>query len=224
MLWTPKRLSPYGWWRADIADVVSGKVAALPDQSGNGHHLVQTNDALRPQYVLNVAGRKNQPCVQSTSAGQLLTAAGVTLPRECAIWVVTGSVTSGGFAMTHLVGSNRTHYLYLPGVAGFNVTNAAGSLYFARFSTWVTASRSLLGIYDGAAIDVFSNNVNANGSTTGAPFAPSSLTGTLGLLCSADGVNPSLMQVFEAAVFPAAMLSAVNRGLLHTYQSARYQP
>lgn len=153
----------------------------------------------------------------------MLTAASITLPREIAIWVVTGTISTAGFVFAHLVGSNRSHYLYLPGVAAFNVTNAAGSLYFARFSSWTYASRGLLGIYDGTNVDVFSNNVNANGTSTGAPFASMSLTGTVGLFCSPDGVNPTVGQIYEAAIFPASALSSVSaRQRLRDYEFARY--
>jgi hypothetical protein len=226
--WTPKRLSPLAWWRADVVDLVGSKVAAMPDQSGNGAHLLQTTDSLRPTYVSSVAGRKGQPCIETTSAGQLLTAAGVTLPREVALWVVTGTIATQGFVLTHLVGANRSHYLYLPGVAAMNVTNAAGSLFFARFSSWATGkivNRSLLGLYDGTNIDVFSNNINENGTTSGAAVPASSQTGTVGLMCSPDGVNPSVMQVFEAAIFPAEQLVSVSaRAALQAYQAARYVP
>jgi len=226
--WTPKRLQPLAWWRADVVDLVGSKVAAWPDRSGNGVHLVQTNDVIRPTRVASVAGRKNKPCIEATATGQLLTAAGVTLPREIAIWVVTGTIATQGFAFTHLTGTNRSHYLFIPGVAAFQVSNAAGSLFWARFSSWATSkvvNRSLLGIYDGANIDVYSNNANENGSTTGAAFASSNVTGTIGLFCSPDGVNPSAMQIFEAAIFPAAQLASVSaRAALHAYQTARYVP
>lgn len=153
----------------------------------------------------------------------MLTAASITLPREIAIWIVTGTVATAGFALTHLVGANRSHYLYLPGVAAFNATNAAGSLYFSRFSSWTYASRGLLGIYDGTSVDVYSNNVNANGITTGAAFASVNLTGTIGLFCSPDGVNPTVGQIYEGAIFPASALSSASaRQRLRDYELARY--
>lgn len=221
--WTPLRYRPYAWWRADRGvSLITGSVAAWGDQSGKGAHLVQGTPGLRPTFIAS-GSRKGQPCIETTSAGQMLTAASITLPREIAIWIVTGTVTTAGFGLTHLVGSNRSHYLYLPGVAAFNVTNAAGSLYFARFSSWTYANRDLLGIYDGAAVDVFSNNANANGAVTGAAFAAMDLTGTVGLFCSSDGVNPSVMQIYEAAIFPAAALaSASARQRLRDYSLARY--
>lgn len=162
--------------------------------------------------------------MEATSTGQLLTSASVTLPREVAIWVVTGTVTTAGFAVVHQSAGVRTHYLYLPGVGAFSATNAAGSLFFTRFSSWTTANRGLLGIYDGTNVDVFSNNVNANGTSTGAAFASSNVSGNVGLFCSPnDGVNPSAMQIYEAAIFPAASLStSAARQLLRDYELARY--
>lgn len=221
--WTPRRYNPYAWWRADLGvSLVSGFVSAWADQSGNGAHLLQSSAPLRPTYTASGA-RKGQPCIETTSAGQMLTAASITLPREIAIWIVTGTVTTAGFGLAHLVGSNRTHYLYLPGVAAFKVANADDSLYFARYSSWICANRDLLGIYDGAAVDVFSNNANANGAVVGAAVAAMDLTGTVGLFCSSDGVFPSVMQIYEAAIFPAAALaSASARQRLRDYSLARY--
>lgn len=224
--WSPKAFAPLAWWRADVGmSILSGKVAGWGDQSGNGVHLTQGSDPLRPTYVTSGA-RKGRPCVETTSAGQVLISASVTLPRELAFWVVTGTISTQGFALTHLVGTNRSHYLYLPGIAAFNVTNSTGSLYFARFSSWASSkiiSRSLLGIYDGTNVDVFSNNVNENGSSSGAPIPASNQSGTLGMFCSPDGVNPSVMQLYEAALFPAARLSsATARARLQDYTVARY--
>lgn len=221
--WTPRRYSPLAWWRADVGvSLVSSAVAGWGDQSGRGVHLAQGTPGLRPTYVTSGA-RKGQPCVETTTTGQLLTAAGVTLPREIAVWVVTGTVATAGFALTHLVGSNRSHYLYLPGVAAFSLTNAVGSLYFSRFSSWAYVNRGLLGIYDGANVDVYSNNVNANGSATGAAIPSSNQTGTIGLFCSPDGVHPSVMQIYEAAIFPAAQLTSTTaRQRLRDYELARY--
>jgi hypothetical protein len=226
-VWTPARLSPLLWWRpdADAVTLVTGKVASCVDRGSLVAPLVQSTDAIRPTYVASGA-RNGRPCIEATATGQLLTAAGVTLPREVAIWIVTGTIATAGFAFTHLVGATRSHYLYPPGVAAFQVSNAAGSLYWARFSSWAAgkiANRGLLGIYDGTAIDVYSNNTNENGSTTGAAFASSNVTGTVGLFCSPDGVNPSVMQIYEAAVFPASSLtSSANRQFLRDYELARY--
>ena len=222
-LWTPSQLAPTAWWRADMGvTLVTSAVAAWADQSGNGAHLVQGTPGLRPTFIAS-GSRKGQPCIETTSAGQMLTAASITLPREIAIWIVTGTVTTAGFGLAHLVGSTRTHYLYLPGNAAFRVANADESLYFARFSSWICANRDLLGIYDGAAVDVFSNNVNENSVVYGAAFAAMDLTGTVGLFCSPDGVFPSVMQIYEAAIFPAAALaSASARQRLRDYSLARY--
>ncbi len=224
--WSPKALSPFAWYRANLGvSLVVGKVAAWADQSGNGYHLSQASDSLRPTYVTSGA-RKGQPCIETTSAGQLLTSASVTLPRELALWVVTGTIATPEFALTHLVGTHQSHYLYLDGVAAFNVTDPSGWLYFARYSSWASgniANRSLLGVYDGTNIDVFSNNVNENGISAGAPIPTSNQSGTLGLFCSPDGVHPSVMQIYEAAIFPAAQLSsATARARLQDYTVARY--
>ncbi len=221
--WTPRRLSPLAWWRADLGvTLASGAVAGWGDQGGGGVHLTQGTPAIRPTYIASGA-RKGQPCIETTSAGQMLTAASITLPREIAIWIVTGTISTAGYAFTHRVGSNRTHYLYLPGAAAFNVTNAADTLYFLRYSSWTYANRGLLGIYDGTNVDVFSNNVNANGISIGAPFASVDLTGTIGLFCSPDGVNPTVGQIYEAAIFPAAQLTSTTaRQRLRDYEFARY--
>lgn len=201
---------------------MGSKVASLTDRGSLGATLTQSTDANRPTW--NASGaRGGQPYMEAIATGQLLTSASVTLPREVAIWVVTGTVTTAGFAVVHQSAGVRTHYLYLPGVGAFSATNAAGSLFFTRFSSWTTANRGLLGIYDGTSVDVYSNNVNANGISTGAAFASVNLTGTIGLFCSPDGVNPTVGQIYEAAIFPAASLStSAARQLLRDYELARY--
>ena len=49
----PATLSPSGWWRADALTGADGSlVASFTDSSGNGRHLTQSTDGLKPKLRL----------------------------------------------------------------------------------------------------------------------------------------------------------------------------
>lgn len=222
MLWTPARLSPLAWWRpdADVVTLVGSKVATWTDRGSLGATLTQSTDAIRPIYTASGA-RNGRPHVAATSAGQLLTAAGVTLPRECAVWVVTGTVTTHGFVLSHYDGSNRRFYFYSAGNAAYYVANGSGSLIARSAVPWSAANSALLGVYDGATITAYGDNVNAGGSLLGGAFGSENISGTIYAL-SGNAELASVVQVYEMAIFPASVMTTENRARLQAYEDERY--
>lgn len=202
MLWTPKRLSPYGWWRADIADVVSGKVAAWGDQSGNGCHLTQSSDPLRPTYTASVAARGGCPAVV-TGAGLYLEAP-MTLPREVAFVLALGS-TGGGYALSHSVGATEHHYVYSGGPATYYVRRTTGTYYYRTVSTQpvYAANTNHVVQYDGAAISLRRAGADvAMIAAGGAPLTAESVAGTLRVSAGGDGSGGASLQWLELIICP----------------------
>lgn len=218
-LWTPRALKPYGWWKASVGiSLVSGKVAAWGDQSGNGCHLTQGSDPLRPAYDTSVASRKNKPAVRGTGGGVYLVSSSIVLPRECSVWLVLGSLTTSAYLLAH-TGSAEYLYAYGPGTAALYVRNA--SVGYGRYaSPWAQANKSLVGSYDGADIQVYRDNAGVGTTYLGSPITSYSATGTLTLFGAASGASSSAAQVCEAAVFP--VLSAAQRAQLHAYYLREY--
>lgn len=220
-MWTPARLSPLAWWRADSGVTLAGsKVAAWSSIGSLGVTLTQSTDAIRPTYTASGA-RGGRPCVEATSAGQLLSAASITLPRECAVWVVTGTVTTHGFLLSHYDGGARRHYFYSAGNAAYYTANNSGGFVGRTGVPWSAASSSLLGVYDGTTVVAYDDNVDAGGSITGAPIASLDVTGTLYAL-SGNAELASVAQVYEMGIFPASVMSVANRAALQAYVTARY--
>ena len=220
-LWTPARLSPLAWWRADSGVTLAGsKVAAWSSSGSLGVTLTQSTDAIRPIYTASGA-RGGRPCVEATSAGQVLTATSVTLPREIGIWVVTGTVTTYGILLSHYDGGARRHYVYTTGSAAYYVANSAGTFFARTAVPWTPAASSLLGVYDGSSIVAYDENIDAGGSLLGDTFGAENITGTL-YAFSGNAELASVAQVYEMAIFPASVMTAENRAALQTYVTARY--
>ena len=218
----PARLSPLAWWRpdADTISLVSGKVAAWVGRGSLGVTLTQSTDAIRPIYTASGA-RGGRPCVEATSVGQLLSVTSVTLPRECAVWVVTGTVGTHGFLLSHYDGANRRFYCYTAGTAAYYVANSSGSVIALTAVPWTAANSSLLGVYDGSSIVVYDENIDVGGSLFGGTFGAENITGTL-YAFSGNAELASVAQVYEMAIFPASAMTATNRAALQAYVTARY--
>ena len=220
-LWTPARLSPLAWWRADSGvTLVGSKVAAWSSSGSLGVTLTQSTDAIRPIYTASGA-RGGRPCVEATSAGQVLTATSVTLPREIGIWVVTGTIGTHGFLLSHYDGGARRHYFYSGGTAAYYTANNSDEFVARTGVPWSAASSSLLGVYDGATVNVYDDNVDAGGFIIGSPIAALDVTGTLYAL-SGNAEFASVAQVYEMGIFPASVMSVANRAALQAYVTARY--
>ncbi len=218
----PARLSPLAWWRpdADTLSLVSGKVAAWAGRGSLGVTLTQSTDAIRPTYTASGA-RGGRPCVEATSAGQLLSASGVTLPRECAVWVVTGSITTHGFLLSHYDGGGCRSYFYSAGAAAYCVASSAGVLFARASVPWTPAASSLLGVYDGSSIVVYDENIDAGGSIFGHALDAENISGTL-YAFSGNAEWAGVLQVYEMAIFPASVMSVAARAALQAYVTARY--
>lgn len=214
-LWTPKALRPYAWYRADIGiSLVVGKVAAWADQSGNGYHLSQASDPLRPAYDTTVASRGNRPAVRTNGTTYLTGSA--TLPRELS-WIIAFGSVSSGYAFAHSNGSVEYHYTYSGGPATHYVRNTAGTSFYRTVSTQpvFVANTNLVVTYNGVAINARRSGVDlAMSLAVGNPPAPESIASTLYVGRGGGGYGASL-QILEIILAPP--LNSVQLGALDAY-------
>lgn len=215
-LWTPRRLSPIAWYRADLGiTLVGSKVSAWADQSGNGNHLSQSTDALRPTYVSSVAARGNCPAVD-TSGGTYL-AGTITLPREIAFVLALGSVSSG-YGLSHGSGATEFHYFYSGSPATFYVRETTTAQYYRTVTTQpvFAANTNYIVQYDGSAITLRRAGSDvAMSSASGTPLSPESITSTLRVCAGGTGSGGASLQVLELVV--CAPLSAPQLTALDAY-------
>lgn len=218
-LWTPRHLSPIAWYRADLGiTLVGSKVSAWADQSGNGNHLAQSTDALRPTYVTSVATRGGCPAVDTTGGTHL--SCTITLPREMAFVLALGSVSAGyGISHTYLATATECHYVYSSGPATYYVRPVAGGPSYYRTvnaqPAFVADSNTIFQ-YDGSAITVRRSGVDVvMAAPAGAPFGSEDISGTLRVCAGGTGGGGAPLQVLELIV--CAPLSAPQLTALDAY-------
>lgn len=213
--WSPKALSPFAWYRADLGvSLVVDKVAAWADQSGNGYHLSQASDPLRPAYDTIVASRGNRPAVRTNGTTYLT--GNATLPRELS-WIIAFGSVGNGYAFAHSNGSNEYHHTFSGGPATHFVRNIAGTSY-SRTSfvqPVFVADTNLVVTYDGATISARRSGVNlAMTAPVGTPPASESIASTLYVGRGGAGYGAAL-QILEIIVAPP--LNSVQLGALDAY-------
>lgn len=213
-LWTPRRLNPIAWYRADLGvTLVGSKVSAWADQSGNGNHLAQSTDALRPTYVASVATRGNCPAVDT--AGSTYVEGTITLPREVAFVVAVGA-TGSGYVLTHGSGSTEYHYFYSGGPATFYVRRTTSDQYYRTVNTHpaLVANTNHIAQYDGSAITLRRAGVDvAMSAPSGAILTPESISSTLRLGVSAaggSGAGAEWLELIICAPLTAPQLAALD--------------
>lgn len=214
-LWTPRRLNPIAWYRADLGiTLVGSKVSAWADQSGNGNHLSQSTDALRPAYVASVATRGNCPAVHTTGATYVEGA--ITLPREVAFVLALGSVGSG-YALTHGSGATEYHYVYSGGPATYYTRGTTSAQYYRTVSSQpaLVANTNHCVQYDGSVITLRRAGADvAMGSSVGSPFSET-IASTLRVAASVAGGGGAPLQILELIVCPP--LAAPQYAALDAY-------
>lgn len=202
-MWTPAQLAPYAWYRGDLGiTLVGGKVSAWGDQSGNGAHLTQTTDALRPTYVSSVAARGNCPAVVTGSGLHL--EGSITLPREVAFVLALGTV-GAGYALSHSVGVTEYHYVYSSAVATYYARRTSGAQYYRTVSTQpaYVANTNHIAQYDGSTITLRRAGVDvAMGAPVGSPLVAESVAGTLRVGAAASGSGGANLQWCELIICP----------------------
>lgn len=212
-LWTPAQLAPYAWYRGDLGiTLVGGKVAAWADQSGNGYHLSQSSDPLRPAYDATVASRGNCPAVRTDGTTYLTGSA--TLPRELS-WVVAFGSVGPGYAFAHSNGSIEYHYTFSSGPATHFVRNTAGTSYYRTVNTQpvFVANTNLIVTYDGAAISTRRSGASvAMTSAIGTPPASESIASNLyiGRGGVGSGAALQILEIILAPPLSAAQLVALD--------------
>ena len=218
-LWTPSQLAPYAWYRGDLGiTLVGGKVSAWGDQSGNGAHLTQTTDALRPTYVSSVAARGNCPAVVTGSG--LYLEGSITLPREVAFVLALGTV-GAGYALSHSIGWTEYHYVYSSTAATYYVRRTSAEWYYRTVSTQpaYTANTNHVAQYDGSSITLRRAGVDvAMGAPVGSPLVAESVTGTLRVGADAGGSNGANLQWCELIICPpltASQFAALDAYFAH---------
>lgn len=215
-LWTPAQLAPYAWYRGDLGiTLVGSKVSAWGDQSGNGNHLAQTTDALRPTYVSSVAARGNSPAVVTGSG--LFLEGSITLPREVAFVLALGTV-GAGYALSHSVGATEHHYVYSGGPATYYARRTSGAQYYRTVSTQpaYVANTNHIAQYDGSTITLRRAGVDvAMGAPVGSPLVAESVAGTLRVGVSAGGSDGANLQWCELIICPS--LTAPQLAALDAY-------
>lgn len=216
-LWTPKALRPWAWYRADLGvSLVVDKVAAWADQSGNGYHLSQASDPLRPAYDTTVASRGNCPAVRTNGTTYLT--GNATLPRELS-WIIAFGSAGDGYAFAHSNGSAEYHYTFSGGPATHSVRNIAGTSYHRTVNSLAqpvfVADTNLVVTYDGATISTRRSGVNlVMGAPVGTPPASESIASTLYVGRGGAGYGAAL-QILEIIVAPP--LNSVQLGALDAY-------
>lgn len=209
-LWTPRRLNPIAWYRADLGiTLVGSKVSAWADQSGNGNHLSQSTDALRPAYVASVATRGNCPAVHTIGGTHL--SCTITLPREVAFVFALGSVSAGyGISHTYLATATECHYVYSSGPATYYTRPVAGGpSYYRTVNTQpaFVADTNTIFQYDGSAITVRRSGADVVMSApAGAPFGSEDISGTLRVSANGAGGGGASLQFLELVLVPASAL------------------
>lgn len=202
-LWTPAQLAPYAWYRGDLGiTLVGGKVSAWADQSGNGAHLTQSSDPLRPTYTASVAARGGCPAVV-TGAGLYLQCS-ISLPREIAYVLALGSVSTG-YVLSHGAGATEYHYFYSGGPATFYARASTSSQYYRTVETQpaLAAHTNHIVQYDGTAITLRRGGSNvAMSAASGSPLTPESISSTLRVCASGAGSGGATLQVLELIVCP----------------------
>lgn len=225
-LWSPRYLRPYAWFRADLGISLVGpsgseKVAAWGDQSGNGNHLTQGSDPLRPAYDAAVAARGNCPAVR-TNGTTYMTGA-MTLPREVS-WVIAFGSVSSGYALAHSNGAVEYHYIFSGGPATHYVRNTAGTIFYRTVSSQpaFVANTNTIVTYNGSAITMRRSGVLVSMSTdVGNTPAPESIASTLYVGRGGAGGGSSL-QILELIVAPP--LSAQQISYLNSYFARMKRP
>lgn len=201
-LWTPRRLAPHAWYRADLGiTLVGSKVSAWGDQSGNGNHLTQSSDPLRPTYVSSVAARGGCPAV-ATASGLFLEAS-LTLPREVAFVLALGSVSTG-YVLSHGSGATEYHYFYSGGPATYYTRGTTTAQNYRTVSAQpaLAANTNHCAQYDGSVITLRRAGADiAMGSHVGSPFSES-ISSTLRVSASVSGGGGASLQVLELIVCP----------------------
>lgn len=213
--WDPRQLLPYAWYRADLGiTLVGSKVSGWDDQSGNGNHLTQTIDALRPTYVASVAARGNCPAIDTTGATYVEGA--ITLPREVAFVLALGSVGSG-YALSHGSGATEYHYIYTGGPATYYTRGTTSAQYYRTVSSQpaLVANTNHCVQHDGSVITLRRAGADvAMGTSVGSPFSET-IASTLRVAASGSGGGGAPLQILELII--CAPLTAPQLAALSAY-------
>ena len=215
--WTPAALAPHAWYRADMGiSLVGARIAAWADQSGNGHHLLQTTDALRPVQALASRGDLSWPAVDTAGGCHLQTT--LTLPRELSIVLALGTVSSTGYGLSHTYGATETTYLYTGGPATMFVREISASFYHRTTATQpaLVSNSNTIATYDGSAISVRRSGVDVSmSSPSGSPIVNGDVPGTLRVCAGAGGAGGASLRVIELILSPP--LSGSQLAALEAY-------
>jgi len=183
-------------------------VRTFYDQSGNSRHLVQATPATQPGLVFDCVN--SLPCLQTTSAGELIVTASGFTPA-------TGTVTMS--AVTRLAGGGTGNCTYIRTNNGTRILSATGQWVLQSGAVTInTASGAAdnvwhagLGIIAGASSSIMSiDGVETSNSTGGTNVA----AGQMGILAGATAV----CRVVEAMIWDNYVLTAGERAALVSNQ------
>lgn len=216
-VWTPAALAPHAWYRADMGiSLVGARIAAWADQSGNGHHLLQTTDALRPVQSIASRGDLSWPAVDTAGGCYLQTT--LTLPRTLAFVLSLGTVASTGYGLSHALGPTETHYLYSGGPATFFTREISAPSYWRTVNTQpaLVSNTNVIAQYDGSQITLRRSGVDVPmGAPVGAPITNVDVTGELRVCAGGTGSGGAALLLLELIVCPP--LSGSQLAALEAY-------
>lgn len=216
---SPADLSPFGWYRADVATIDGGVVSSWTDQSGNGRHLTQATAGRRPVRTASNAGLGNRPSIDFDGDNDQLRWTG-TMGQPLHYFMVVIPVTngdfSGGGATAIDGGSGNSARLYIP--------DASSTPFFSGGSQILNGGSGV----NSTAMTVV--EARMNGATSSVRInAKTAETGTLA--GNADGItlanfgdgtsNPTASDWAELIVFDSIQ-SAENVTALRNYIASRY--
>jgi hypothetical protein len=207
------------WYRADdVVDAGGGAISQWNDRSGNGRHATQATGSRRPTLVASVSALRNQPALSFDGNDALLTAA-FTLPRECTVLFVLGSLTSRGMICEHGFATNW--YVYSLGNAAFYCQSH--NTIQSPATTWAQANQQGSAVYTRTAFATLrGNRVDlVPTSTAGSPPGAANTSAILTLGNREDLTLPHNGQIAEICVYSRA-LSASEVARIEGYLLQRY--